>query len=695
MNQLIDKKEILKIIRSFDRAVLVDIGTDGENVSDWLKANGRRVNCFGYLDKNIDTPIIDGIIIKDLKTLTSWCENAIIICLENEESETYKDVEAIGFKNILCIGKDLLEELRKETIHDKNNRIFYEKISYLDKSKYVKQSDTDVLLITPPAWDIYTPPAPLPCLAGALLLDNIKCEQLDLGILCFHSQLKNKWKEYAEAYLSQSYYEKTVKQFKKNPYNTYEKYVEDLWFFSGNKFPTREVKEKYHSMNRVQIGVLDGFFQSVANSLSVYVDFYLEKNIEKALIKYDKNILLDALIDMGVEEKLFNVPSIVGISLTGTNQFLPGCVLAKMLREFNPETRIIVGGSAIEIFLTSSYPNKNDLLKFFDYVITGEGETAIRKVVKNLKENDVVNYDGIPNLVKWGENGELILPEIYLEEVNELPEPCFEGINFDLYMAPIPMIPYQTSRGCFYGHCAFCNHNTKYRHNYRTKTPQKVVEELLHIIKKYGVTHFQFVDEAIRPDCFEQMVDEMDKHPEFKDTKWLYYSRVSYQYKKELVEKAKRNGCTMVMFGVETFNQRLLQFIMKGISAEASKYSLKLFSDAGIKTYMWLMYNLPSETIEEMRQDIADVKEYIKYVSGVGINPFMLDVNTDMYRDMERFNIISYNPYDTTRFDSVDMEGNLIDKDKVFEVSAKEYTILRKKYFYTNNRYTVFFDDMH
>lgn len=694
MNKLIKEDEILKVVRSFAKTIIVDLSQDGENISDWLKMNGRRIGSFAYLNAKPCVPVIGGVIVKELGTLVSWHEEAIVICLENTTSEKHEDIEGLGFKNILCIGREFVEKLRNENIHVKNNKIFEERIRNINKEKYKEKNDVDVLLITPPAWDIYTPPAPLPCLMGALMLDGVKCEQLDLGILCFHSQLKSKWKEYAKAYESEAYYLKTVRLYKENPYASFEEYVNALWFFHDEEFPIQKIKREYNTMNRVQIGVLDGFFQSIANSLSIFVDFYLEKDIANALKKYDKNILLDAILDMNVEEKIFNTPSIVGISLTGTNQFLPGCVLAKIIKEFNPDTTIIVGGSAIEIFLVSFYPKKCDLLEYFDYVITGEGETSIRHLVKDLLHSDMVDCDNIPNLIKWGENNELILPEMYLEDVDDLPAPCFDGIDFDLYLAPVPMIPYQTSRGCFYGHCAFCNHNTKYRHNYRTKNPQKVVSELKDIIAKYGVKYFQFVDEAIRPDYLETMVDEMDKHDIFKETKWLYYSRVSYQYKKELVEKARKNGCEMVMFGVETFNQRLLQFIMKGISAEASKYSIKLFSECGIKVFIWLMCNLPSETLEEMQQDIHDIEEHIEFLSGMGMGPFKLDVNTDMYKNMEKFNIVKYNPYDGTRFDSVDMCGNIIDKDAMFNIYSNEYAILQKIHFFTTNRYTIFFNNI-
>lgn len=689
-------EQILEEVKKYKKILVMDLGEDGISICDWLKANGKKIQNYVYLGENAEVGIIEGITVRNLNTLLSWKKDALLICIERMHGEQPIELPGINeleFENILILKREFVEALKQEPVYKKNNALYEQKLQNIDKLKYRKNCETDVLLMTPPAWDMYTPFGALPCLTAALQQDKIKVEQIDLGIRCFHTKLKKDWKEYAKSFESRAFYEREVKKYIHNPYSKYSDYKEAIWFFNNDIFSIDRVKEKYTSLNRVQIGVLDAFYQNITNSLSVNIDFSLEKDIERAIEKYDKNLLIDSIIEMEIVEKIVNAPKVVGISITGTNQFLPACVLAQIVRYFNPDTKIIVGGSALDVFLCSSYENKKEILNYFDYLIAGEGETAICQLVQSILETREVNYNKIPNLVKFAQDGTIILPEVFLENVDDLPTPSFDGVDFDLYLAPEPMIPYQTSRGCHYGHCAFCNHNSKYRHNYRPKKSSKVIEDLLNIKYKYDVRYFQFVDEAIRPDCFIEMVEEMDKYEEFKETKWIYYSRVSYQYKKELLEKAKRNGCELVMFGVETFNQRLLRFIKKGINAETSKYCIKLFPDAGIKTYIWLMCNLPSETIEEMRGDISDVKEHIGYLSGMGLGPFYLDVNTDMFKNMESYNIVKYNPYDGTRFDSVN-NGEVIDKDKMFEVYGNEYAPLPQKYFFTTNRYTIFYDGL-
>lgn len=686
------EKFLLDNIRKYKKILIMDLTENGINICDWLKGNGKKIRNYVYLGKEPDIRIIEGITVKNLVSLLSWREEALVICVESESSTELSDLNKLGFMNVLIIRNEFVKFLKKEPVYKRNNKIFKQKLQMLKNDRCLRNLKEDILLVTPPAWDMYTPFGAVPCLAAALKQDCVNVAQLDLGILCFHTKLRRSWKEYAGIFESRDFYENTVRRYVDNPYLKFEDYENGIWFFHRDIFPIQEVKEKYYSLNRVQIGVLDLFFQNIANSLSVNIDFNLEKSIVNAVEKFDKNLMIDSIIEMEIKN-IICPPAVVGISITGTNQFLSACVLAKIIKYFNPDTQVIVGGSALDVFLFSKYEHKEEILNYFDYLISGEGETSIRMLVRNVLQDGNVDMMEIPNLVRFSDDGEVILPEVFLENVNELPIPCFDGINFGLYLSPQPMIPYQASRGCHYGHCAFCNHNSKYRHNYRTKNMSKVVKELINIKNQYGIYCFQFVDEAIRPDCFAEMIEEMDKYDEFKDTKWIYYSRVSYQYTEELLKKAKRNGCEMVMFGVETFNQRLLKLIRKGIHAETSKYCIKLFSNSGIKTFIWLMSNLPSETIEEMREDIEETKQHMEYLAGIGLGPFYLDINTDMFKNMEDYNIIEYNPYDGTRFVSTN-NGKVIDKDKMFEVYGSEYAILPQKYFFTTNRYTIFYENL-
>ena len=545
------------------------------------------------------------------------------------------------------------------------------------------------MFLSPPYWDVYSPFSAVPCLVGKLMQEGYKCCQYDIGILCIHTLLENNWDQGLKHISSQNFYEKHIKYYRKNCYKNYEDYLSGISFMSEGYKMISKIKNNYINYNAVQKRVLDAFYNYIYSTDTLDIDFDNCENIEQLIRLSDIENLVRTLKKESLSEIFENIPSVVGISITSTYQFVPGCVIAKVIKHCFPNVKIIMGGSCADLFVKSLYGPKKDINKYFDYIIVGEGETAIVQLMKCFEGK--IEIDTVPNILSGDMDGQPVVTKQIIEDVNLLPTPCYDGLDLELYLAPRLIIPYQTSRGCHYGYCAFCNHDEKYRHNYRAKDIKNVIGDLLSLSKKYNTNYFQFVDEAIRPDCFEMMVEEMDKYPEFKKMKWIYYSRVSRQYKKETLEKARNNGCEMVMFGVETLNQRLLKFIKKGILAETSKYCLKLFHDAGIKTYAWLMCNLPSETVEEAKQDLRDVMELEKYIDAFYVGPFALSKNTDMYENLEKYNITKVCEKNALRFESHN-DGQIIDKDEMLKFYRCNYAKYQLEYCSTANRYTVFFE---
>lgn len=614
-------------------------------------------------------------------------EMPVIVAVTSQYSgEILEYLKRFELQEVYTLSEDFIREL-----YEIDEDFFYEKI-LVGAKEYAEQeekTETDIMFFSPPYWDVYAPFSAVPCLKARLQQEGYRVEQIDLGILCIHHLLKHSWKKRSGYWYSERFYEEKVKQYRYNTYQSYEEFCGDMWFFKGEEFPWQEVKRRYHELNMVQRCILNGFYHSIYGMDVSGISFDKCDNLEEAIGNADKRVLYEMLVETGIYRKLGCLPKVVGISVTSMEQFIPGCVMADFVRKCSPETKIIFGGSCADLFIKSSYPKKQDIKQYFDYFVVGEGETALVKLMDYLVRGQGA-LENIPNLVFVSEEGSIRQNRKIIEDVTILPPPDYDGLRLELYLAPETVLPYQTSRGCHYGQCAFCNHDEKYRHNYRTKNMKQVVEDLLFLSKKYQTQCFQFVDEAIRPDCFAVMVEEMEQHPEFKKMRWMYYSRVSRSYTEELLKKAQRNGCRMVMFGVETLNQRLLSFIKKGITADTSKHCLKLFKKCKIRTHAWMMCNLPSQNMEEVREDVAQLREMEAYIDAIGVAPFALFENTDMYNEPQKYNILEINEEDETRFVS-HHDGQIIDKDEMLRFYREEYLKLQNEWTLMGDRYSVFF----
>lgn len=619
----------------------------------------------------------------------------IIAVSAKYQGEIKKLLEECGHNDIVMLLPEFEADIKCKVI-ERRAELEKKKIDHLRRriGEVIRNSragDEDILFFSPPYWDVYSPFSAVPCLVAKLKEDGYKAGQVDLGIHCIWHAISKNWRMAAKRCLTEDFFRSKVFPYVENPYESYEEYLSDMWFFYGSSFDVSEIKKRYNDLNCIQRGVIGEFYDNIYRMDLVEIDFNkcenLHQEIEESLsLNYMETLCSDRIL-----QEFAKLPSIIGISITSTRQFLPGCVLAKIIKENNPNIKIVFGGSCADLFANSSYKDKMDIMQYFDYIIVGEGETALSRLLSFIKGNG--ELEAIPNLMLFDDKNQIYYTGQMVEDVLALPAPDYDGLDLNLYLAPKLILPYQTSRGCHYGYCAFCNHDEKYRHNYRSKLMKKAVGELIFLSDKYHTHCFQFVDEAIRPDCFKEMIEEMDQHPECKKMKWIYYSRVSFEYNEELLVKAKRNGCEMVMFGVETFNQRLLNFIKKGISADASRYCLSLFKKCGIKTYAWMLCNLPSETIEEAREDYEEIIRQIKNIDAFTIGAFYLSPNTDMYKEPSKYNITLVNKEKGTHFMS-HYEGVQIDKEEMMCFYREKCLALQNKWCFTGNRYILFFNDL-
>ncbi|MDE6847166.1 MAG: hypothetical protein K2J99_15570, partial [Lachnospiraceae bacterium] len=139
---------VLKEIRKYKKILIMDLGEDGISVCDWLKANGKKIRNFVYLGENVDIGIIEGITVRNLNTLLSWKTDALLVCMEEAENmhTMLSEIEELGFENFLVIEREFVESLKREPAYKKSNMLFEQKLCSIDKSKYKKNCDTDVLL---------------------------------------------------------------------------------------------------------------------------------------------------------------------------------------------------------------------------------------------------------------------------------------------------------------------------------------------------------------------------------------------------------------------------------------------------------------------------------------------------------------------------------------------------------------------
>jgi len=274
-------------------------------------------------------------------------------------------------------------------------------------------------------------------------------------------------------------------------------------------------------------------------------------------------------------------------------------ILKKDLPDLAKEcgSKVIIGGTHLEIL-----PTETLSYDFIDYGMMGEGELALRQLARVLRDNTDVS--DVPGLV-YRKDGKIIQnPMGMVEDLDTLPFPARHLLPNDRYSSIIGLHPVTTmfaGRGCPFK-CGFCfkQHSDS---NIRFRSPEKVVDEMEHVVKTYGVREIMFYDDTMTMSkkFMHAFCDEIIRRK--LTVKWEAPSRVD-TVDEPMLRKMKQANCIRLRFGVESGNAEILKLMNKKITLEKVKSVFDLTRKIGIERFAYFIVGYITETPETMRDSI-------------------------------------------------------------------------------------------
>jgi len=296
-----------------------------------------------------------------------------------------------------------------------------------------------------------------------------------------------------------------------------------------------------------------------------------------------------------------------------------------LIKEAAPNIHLTIGGS-IFTRLVDNLRRCPSLFDLTDDIIVFEGETALLELVTQLAGKR--DCSKVPNLI-YRQNGKITVNQpFYSENINQLPAPNYDGFPLGLYLSPEPVLPVQFSRGCYYKDCAFCALTLDHQ-NFRQKEPGRTVEELEWLKLRYGVQRFFFTDEcfALSPTkrLCQQIIDKK------LDIKWTCEMRFEKHLTRELLTSMRNAGCLKIVFGLESFNQRVMDFMKKGIKQEWVRRIADDCVDLGIAVHCYIIVGFPTEKEEEARETMNFIVENERLHGSYGFScqPCLFDLEKE------------------------------------------------------------------
>ena len=293
----------------------------------------------------------------------------------------------------------------------------------------------------------------------------------------------------------------------------------------------------------------------------------------------------------------------------------------KIVRMEFPNVKIIWGG----YFASNHHKTVMDSGEV-DLVVNGPGDKAFPAALLALDSGQ--ELDDIENLI-FKRNGEMVVTKkANLYDQDLLPALPYDKLNsfysIDQYLGRTFLgnktIAYHSSMGCPFT-CSFCGVVPIFGARWKGKSAQVVFQDIQFLRNKYGGNAFQFHDNNFF--VSEKRAVEFSKLIEPEKMKWWAEARIDTmdQFSDESLQAIADAGCTMIFFGAESGNDKLLKQMDKGGKQSGEK--IKSFA-ARIKTFGIIpeysfVLGLPAPTEEEVWQQILDEIKFIKEIKS--INP--------------------------------------------------------------------------
>jgi hypothetical protein len=291
---------------------------------------------------------------------------------------------------------------------------------------------------------------------------------------------------------------------------------------------------------------------------------------------------------------------LVGISVAFPGQVQPAYSLAYALRELLPGVHVTVGGPALtQMLLRLEGDRLEKALGPFSSAVVYEGEHALLAMARAIERGEDPAAGG------------RVIRGTTVEDMSTLPCPDFEGLPLDRYLAPELVLPYDPTRGCYWGVCTFCHYGLAEvgTAKYRERPVETVLDHVEGLQKRYGTRVFYFSQDVFSPRIATNIARGIVARG--LDVKWGTDMRPERSLTPSRCAELVAGGQLSAALGVESASPRLLSLIDKGIPVEAVADAVVNLSQAGVAVEAMCFSDFPTESTREAMQTV-------RFVEGLG-----------------------------------------------------------------------------
>lgn len=341
-------------------------------------------------------------------------------------------------------------------------------------------------------------------------------------------------------------------------------------------------------------------------------DCYSKNN--KKVVNSEEPELFVQMLALVKEKK----PDVVGFSVVYSSQVFYAYALMKRLKAEG--VKVVVGGPAVnDKIISVADKHLNNEIELLSYL-----------------NRDVIDYDSV-------------VCEYRLD---------YEIFDSSKYFCKETVVPLKTSHGCYYSNCAFCTHHKGEMYL------EYNISNIESTIKTSQNKFFFLIDDMIPKTRITEIASIMKKY----NKKWTCQLRPTKEYDIEALKLLKESGCKMIIWGVESGCQRVLNLMRKGTNVGDVHKVLNDSKSAGILNVVYVMFGFPTETADELEKTVKFLENNKKAIDLVSTSVFGLQKGSDVYENPSIYKIKKVKENHRTILEpkiSYEAEGMTKDKLKI------------------------------
>ncbi|HNW44425.1 MAG TPA: radical SAM protein [Elusimicrobiales bacterium] len=273
-------------------------------------------------------------------------------------------------------------------------------------------------------------------------------------------------------------------------------------------------------------------------------------------------------------------------------------MVTKLLKQDVPERLVFLGGP-----LVSSLPEYILGATSADCAILGEAELTLIEFLETAIERGQRDFSAVKGMAYRAEGAvRLSPPRPQIADLDNLPFPDYTVWPDHREIVKAGQIIISTSRGCPCA-CSFCYKTIP---GLRMKSLARFDAEVAHLKATTGFNYTWLNDLTFNADADRAMrvADILSKH----GVRYHCFARVT-GVTERFAGKLKATGCQGIWFGIESYDQRVLELNRKNTTIAQIDSALKISAAAGLEARGLFIVGLPGETE-------ASLKGMLEFIRG-------------------------------------------------------------------------------